>query len=347
MIQKMLMKQNNCFKNFFYVFIFSLLSSCQTTFKEPALDFEDLTNRFQKLDQDAQQKALQNKWNFYSSVFSFEDFEKKIIEEFPSLNVFPAQNTLSGKTFLNLALPSQRKSNPALILLAIDLEMELLSRYHSLEGTKSPRCLETFWSEWGLPLPLVSRSPYLYQNIEWEEKNPEVKQGSLDSAQVKKSTKALNENEKKMSAYLKGALNLDKNAEIELLTSDDLKSAQFKLQTGEIYEIFSSPVTCKEIVSKEILLPLIGKLTCLQKKNSTWIVFLSQETPYLKDQWIWESQKTCQRWARPLSDLLHKKHKDEIVKSPLYKAWSLYPRLRTRIMREANRFESAYRNSLK
>ena len=77
MIQKMFMKQNNFFKNLFYVFSFSLLSSCQTTLKEPALDFEDLTNRFQKLDQVTQQNALQNKWNFFSSIFSFEDFEKK------------------------------------------------------------------------------------------------------------------------------------------------------------------------------------------------------------------------------------------------------------------------------
>lgn len=348
MIQEMIQNQ----KNFFlYLFKISILCvffcSCQSTLKEPALEFEDLTNRFQKLDPQIQQNALQNKWNFFTNTFSFDDFEKKMLEEFPSLNAFPVQHILSGKTFLNLALNTKRSSHPAVILLAIDLEMELLARYHSSEGARSPRCLEAFWSEWALPIPYVSRGPYIKQDIDWEEKTLDPKPALSNSSTPKALSKPLTENETKMSSYLKSVLNLDKNLDLEVLTSDELKSAQFKLKTGEVYQIFSSPLSCKDIASKDALLPLIGKLTCLQKKSSTWVVFLSQENPYLNDKWSLESQRACQRWIRPLSDILHKKHREEIQKSPLYKSWSLYPRLRERIIREADRFEAAYRNSLK
>jgi hypothetical protein len=149
-----------------------------------------------------------------------------------------------------------------------------------------------------------------------------------------------------MALFLKISLGLDKKTDLLLLDDEDLKSAKFKLKNGDVYEIFSAPISCKEIASKERLMPLIGKLTCLQKNSSTWISFHSQESPFLNDQWFLESQKTCLRWIRPLSDTLHKNHHTEIQKSPIEKSWSLYPRLRGRILREADRFEAAFRKSL-
>lgn len=330
------------------IFIFIFLVSCQSKLKEPVLEFGDLTKRFQSLDKETQQKALENKWAFFRNTFSFHDFETKMLEEFPSLNVFPSQSILSGKTLLDLALNSKTSANPALLLLAIDLEMELLARFHSNDGVNSPRCLESLWSEWGFPVPAVTRGPFFNPNLALDSGETLNQKTSTQSSpnSVAAPPQTLSENESRMALLLNISLGLDKKNDLTLISSEGIKSAKFKLKTGEIYEIFSAPLSCKEIASKETLMPLIGKLTCLQKGSSAWVSFLSQENSFLNDQWFFETQKACQRWIRPLSDILHKTNNEKIQKSPLSKSWSLYPRLRARILREADRFESAFRKSL-
>ena len=324
--------------------ILFFLISCQSKPKEPVLEFRDLTSRFEELDKETQKQALENNWAFFSNTFRFEDFEKKLLEEFPSLNTFPAQPVLSGKTFLDFSFTNKKDANPALLLLAIDLEMELLARFHSNDGVNSPRCLESFWSEWGFPVPPVSRGTFT--NIELAESLQEKKASSVDEKSPAIPSKPLNENEEKMASYLKLSVGLDKKTEVTPLSSEGLKRGKFKLKTGEVYEIFASPINCKAHVAKESLIPLVGKLTCLQKQSSTWVSFLTQENTLLENQWALESQKRCQRWIRPLSDTLHKEHNEAIQKAALSKSWSLYPRLRARIIREADRFESAFRKSL-
>ena len=331
-------------KKFFILIFFTFLSCQSSKPKEPVLEFGDLTNRFQGLDKKTQEKALENKWAFFRKTFSFEDFETKLLQEFPSLNTFPSQSVLSGQTFLDLTLNSKKAANPALLLLAIDLEMEVLARFHSSDGINSPRCLEAFWSEWGFPVPLVSRGPLLKADLLSELGEKKSSQSSLNT--LKSVPQLLSENENKMALYLKTSLGLDKKTDLTLIYSEGIESAKFKLMTGEVYEIFSSPISCKEIASKNSLMPLIGKLTCLQKSSSTWVSFPSKENVFLNDQWFFETQKACQRWIRPLSDILHKSNYEEIQKSALSKSWSLYPRLRTRILREADRFEAAFRKSL-
>jgi hypothetical protein len=341
MIQKKLPLQARNLSIFFILF---LLLSCQSKPKEPVLEFGDLTSRFQRLDKEAQKQALENNWAFFSNTFRFEDFEKKFLEEFPSLNTFPTKPVLSGKTFLDFAFTNKKEANPALLLLAIDLEMELLARFHSNDGANSPRCLESFWSEWGFPIPLISRGNFT--NIDLTESLQEKKGSSVSETSPINPAKALNENEEKMASYLKLSLGLDKKTEVTALSSVGLTRGKFKLKTGEVYELFLSPINCKALVAKESLLPLAGKLTCLQKQSSTWVSFQTQETTLLENQWLLESQKRCQRWIRPLSDILHKENNETIQKAALSKSWSLYPRLRARIIREADRFESAFRKSL-
>ncbi|MEI7440595.1 MAG: hypothetical protein WCK43_03065, partial [bacterium] len=303
MIQKKLPFQAHNLSTFFILF---LLVSCQSKPKEPVLEFRDLTSRFESLDKETQKQALENNWAFFSNTFRFEDFEKKLLEEFPSLNTFPPQPVLSGKTFLDFSFTNKKDANPALLLLAIDLEMELLARFHSNDGVNSPRCLESFWSEWGFPVPPVSRGTFT--NIDLAENLQEKKVSNMTESSSSTPAKPLNENEERMASYLKLSLGLDKKTDVTSLSSEGLKHGKFKLKTGEVYEIFSSPINCKALVAKESIVPLVGKLTCLQKQSSTWVSFPTQENTLLEDQWALGSQKRCQRWIRPLSDTLHKGH---------------------------------------
>ena len=334
--------------SFFVLFIF--LFSCQSIPKEPVLEFSDLTNRFQSFDKEAQKEALENNWSFFKKTFNYEDFEKTWIQEFPSLQSFDSQTVLSGKTFLDFSLNSKKSLNPVLLLLAIDLEMELLARFHSSGGANSPRCLETFWSEWKLPIPLVNRGPLIILSDETPKKassntNKEPNT-EADINTSKKLSKKLSEEEMKLADYLKTSLALDKKTELTPLSIEGIKHALFKLPSGDIYEIFQSPITCKEIASKEAIIPLLGKITCLQKTSGAWVSFPSEESSLLENQWSLESQKTCLKWIKPLTENLRKTMNKEIEKSGISRSWSLYPRLRSRMLREADRFESAFRKSL-
>lgn len=314
-----------------------VLVSCQSISgkKEMKLEVQDIVTYFQKLPPETQKKAMENGWTYFSYAFSFEDFQKRLLSEYPSLGFFGSRSALLGRTPLDLRPLNKSEVNPIALMLAIDLEMEILSRFHS-NTQASPHCLEDFWSEWGLPLPRSqASSPYLLGR-EPTQSTPKI---NSDAAVP------LNERSKRLAIYLKQSLALAAETPLTLVAFEDPIRAQFAVNNAEVYEIFSSPIECKTLGEKKHLIPSLGKMKCLQKQSAAWITVAAKESTVVSDNWVSEVKQRCQRWVRPLSDQLRKENLS-IKGSPLSKAWSLYPRLNNFVKSEADRYEASFRQAL-
>lgn len=315
----------------------TLLLSCQSTptKKIAPIEYVDILEDFQKLPKATQTTALENGWIYFTYAFQYSKFQQKLLKEFPSLNVFPSKPALLGKTPLDLRLLYKTDINPLALLLAIDLEMEILSRFHTNTQT-SPKCLEDFWSEWGLPLPrthISSKMDYTPRNLSQSSTLESVKEVPL------------NEKSKRLSIYLLQSLGMSPDTKIKLLSFEEPIRAQFLVNDNESYEIFSSPIECKALQEKKFLIPLLGKMKCLQKQSATWITVSAKESTVVSDNWVSEVKQRCQKWERPISDQLNKEQL-QIKNTPLSKAWSLYPRLRNFVLSEADRYEASFRKAL-
>ncbi|MEZ4815122.1 MAG: hypothetical protein R3A80_07965 [Bdellovibrionota bacterium] len=156
---------------------------------------------------------------------------------------------------------------------------------------------------------------------------------------------ALNERSKRLALYLRQSLGLPANTPLTLLSFEDPIRAQFAVNNSEVFEIFSSPVDCKSFQEKQYLIPNLGKMKCMQKQSSAWVSVAAKESTVVSDNWVSEVKQRCQRWVRPISDQFRKENID-LKKSPLGKAWSLYPRLKNFTLSEANRYEASFREVL-
>ncbi len=313
-----------------------LLGACQTLSgpKVQAPEVADIVQNFQSLPKETQKIALENGWTYFSYAFNFTNFQSKLLAEFPSLSVLGTKATLLGRTPLDLRPMNKNESNPAALLLAIDLEMEILSRFHS-NTQNSPRCLEDFWSEWSLPIPRSQAS-----RLNTFERTP-TQSAKVDAAQGV----TLNERSQRLALYLKQSLALSSDTKVTLLSFEDPIRAQFAVNNGEVYEIFSTPIECKALQNKQFIIPHLGKMKCLQKQSAAWITVASKESTVVSDNWVSEVKQRCQRWVRPLSEQIRRDNLN-IKGTPLSKAWSLYPRLRNFILKEADRYEASFRQIL-
>ena len=316
--------------------VLAFLVGCQSTTsnkKEIPLEVSDILTRFQKLPKETQKKALENGWVYFTYAFDYASFHQRMIKEFPSLAAFGSQPALLGRTPLDLRFLNQATINPATLLLAMDLEMEILSRFHSSQHA-SPKCLEDFWTEWGLPLPRSQASSYL-------EPARAPTQSNIEST----SDVPLNERSRRLSLYLKQSLGLAADAKLKLISYEDPIRAQFLVNENEVYEIFSAPIDCKSLIDKKFLVPSLGKMKCLQKQSAAWVTVPAKESTVVSDNWASEVKQRCYKWGRPLSDQV-KKDNVNIKTSPLAKAWSLYPRLQNFVASEADRYEQSFRKAL-
>jgi hypothetical protein len=157
------------FTNIIQGLALTLFISCQSTPTKKIApgEFVDILEDFQKLPKATQTSALENGWIYFTYAFQYPKFQQKLLIEFPSLNVFASKPALLGKTPLDLRLLNKTDINPIALLMAIDLEMEILSRFHT-NTQISPKCLEDFWSEWGLPLPrthVSAKMDYSLRNL--------------------------------------------------------------------------------------------------------------------------------------------------------------------------------------
>jgi hypothetical protein len=327
------------------LFLFTFLISCQSTEKiahkkrEIPLEVNDILSNFNSMPKAIQKKALENSWVYFTYAFQFAKFQQDLLKEFPSLNVFGIKPALIGRTPLDLRLLNKVDANPIALLLAIDLEMELLSRFHSNQQT-APKCLEDFWIEWNLPLPRTQLS-----NTQVSTPRNLSKTNPIEAS----ATTALNESSSRLALYLKQSLALPPETPLKLIGFEDAVRAQFSVQENatdaETYEIFSAPIDCKALQEKKFAIPLLGKMRCLQKQSATWITVSSKESTVLSDNWGSEVKQRCQKWERPLSDML-KKDSAQIRSSALSRSWSLYPRIRNFINTEASRYELSFRQAL-
>jgi hypothetical protein len=314
-----------------------LLVSCQSSpgKNKAPLEITDITNYFQKLPKETQKKATENGWTYFSYAFSFENFQTKLLNEFPSLGFFGKQATLIGRTPLDLRPMNNVETNPIALMLSIDLEMEILSRFHS-NTQASPHCLEDFWSEWGLYIPRAHASnPYTFGRTPTQSENKLTSEAGVP----------LNERSKRLAIYLRQSLALSAETPLTLLSFEDPIRAQFAVNNAEVYEIFSSPLECKTLQDKKQLIPFLGKMKCLQKQSATWITVAAKESTVVSDNWVSEVKQRCQRWVRPISDQL-RRNNFSVKDSPLSKSWSLYPRLNNFIKSEADRYEASFRQIL-
>jgi hypothetical protein len=324
--------------NIFVFFLFLLVGCKSTSSPKKNLEINDITSIFQAMPKALQQRTTENGWVFFSNVFVLENFHQRLSKEFPVINSLENKKLLVGKGPLDLRLLREAQGNALSLLLAIDLEMEILSRFHS-NPQSSPRCLENFWSEWGLPLPRASASPYEAS----VERIPSQKQNLSSSDDI-----PLNEKTRRIALHLRQSLQLTPTAPLKLLHFEDPDKAQFLVNNTDSYEIFAAPISCKEMAAKNHLSPAQGKLTCLQKQSATWMSMPSKDSTVLSDDWVTEVRQRCLKWVRPLSDDLRKSGFDEKLKeSPIRQSWSLYPRLRAWVVQEADRYEAAFRSAIR
>src|SRR5688572_21381239 len=91
-----------------------LLVACQSTpgKKEINLEVGDIVTYFQKLPPETQKKATENGWTYFSYAFSFENFQKKLLNEYPSLSFFGTRSALLGRTPLDLRPLNKSEANP-------------------------------------------------------------------------------------------------------------------------------------------------------------------------------------------------------------------------------------------
>ncbi len=301
------------------------------------MEVSDIVENFQKLPQETQKTALENGWAYFSYAFNFPAFQQRVLKEFPSLAVFDAKPSLLGRTPLDLRLLTNTDANPVALLLAIDLEMEMLSRFHS-NTQNSPRCLETFWTDIGLTIPRSQASVYAPPLA----RLPAQNEGNVESPKGL----PLNERSRRLSLYLKQSLGLAKESNIKLVHFEDPIRAQFILGENEAFEIFASPIDCKVLAEKKHLIPQLGKMKCLQKQSAAWITVPAKESTVVSDDWVSEVKTRCQKWSGPLADDLKKGNSAQLKNSPIPKSWSLYPRLRNFVMSEADRYGASFRQSL-
>lgn len=328
-----------------FVIGLSVFSSCQHTTpgKSPPLEIDALVESFRKLPKQTQLEGLQNTWTFFTTSFNFSEFQNSFLQTFPSFGILEKADVLTGNTALDLRPLRLEKANPIALLLSIDLEMELLSRFHS-QTFAAPRCLETFWTDWNLKIPSTARAELAESNATQSplEKTLENPIQTSDAREI-----PMNENATRLGIYLKQALGLDKATHLKVLSNSGERRAKFKIPSGDVYEIFSSPVECKAYKEKKYVVPTVGKIKCLQKQSATWMTVLAKESTMLEGNWALETKKRCARWTKPLNDITKLDFEQKMRNSPLASSWSLYPRLRSWVIRQADRYEAAFQKSVR
>ncbi|MEZ4815123.1 MAG: hypothetical protein R3A80_07970 [Bdellovibrionota bacterium] len=66
-----------------------LMASCQSL-KSPKtshLEISDIIKNFEALPKETQKTALENGWTYFTYVFSYPEFQNRVLSEFPSLNI--------------------------------------------------------------------------------------------------------------------------------------------------------------------------------------------------------------------------------------------------------------------
>ena len=324
------------------LFFFLALTKCQhssTEKKKAVLEFSQINEHFKSLSSRDQKNALQNSWTFFSAVFQFDEFQDDLLKAFPSLNVFGQVPVVIGNTPLDMRALQIKQANPVAILLAIDLEIRELSRFHNQNADFE--CLELFWRNNNLPTPSHS-----FSNSN-RSANASSSSNNLGLQSVDVADHPLppaiprDENINQLALLLRQSLKLPPNSELKPLVRQSSSQVQFKIPSGEIFEIFAVPLTCPAFKEKKYLLPAAGTLRCLQKQSSTWMTVLASESTVLDDKWVPEARQRCERWNKPLSTKSGE-FATALKNSVLPAAWSLYPRLQIFIEQQADRYERAF-----
>ena len=316
---------------------FFTLLSCQHKLKTEAPFVDDIVEKYLSLPQNLQKSAFENEWHFFTYTYDQKVFNDRLLKEFPSLSIFGNFSMAHGKHPLDIRPYSTSDINPMTLIASLELETELLSRFHS--ANSSPQCIQNFWSQLRLPLNKTNTATFMPPRT--------ISQvGKVEGTSVL----PLDDNAKRLALFLRMSLGLAAETPLELVKHDFIDSAQFRVthnSSTELYDIFKSEISCQNLKDKKFLLPVLGKLKCLQKQSSTWISVPAREADELSAVWDTESKERCERWTKTIIDELFKNKKiQEIQKSSLSKSWSLYPRLKKWIQDEASRYQNAFRNAL-